>query len=545
MSRYSVASLIDAFCQSADRYPERTALEVAGQSFTYADLEARAAALASALLRAEGAAGGEAQPVVAFLGYRSLGAYVSVLGVLAAGKGYVPLNPNFPLARTRTMLALSRCATLVASPEAAEVLHGVLADAPRPLTVICLEGLDAGTLRAAYPRHRFATPCDGDSAAAPTRIDRDAVARVSPDGTAYLLFTSGSTGVPKGVPVSHGNAASYVSYVVPRYGFAPTDRFSQAFDMTFDLSVHDMFVCWASGAALVSVPHAAVMAPAKLIRDARLTVWFSVPSVIMFMQRLRTLRPASLPDLRISLFCGEPLLERWADAWQQAAPNSIVENVYGPTEATIAISHYRWDPVRERNRCANGVVPIGTIFATQTGMIVGADGAAATRGQPGELWLSGSQVTRGYLDNPEKTAQQFVSRASDPRVWYRTGDMVVEDEDGVMQYLGRVDNQVQVNGYRVELQEIDEVLRHASGNDSAMAVAWPLEAGRADSVYAFLCAPPATDTAAIIRQCESVLPGYMVPKAIFLIGDMPLNANGKIDRAALARSVGELISAKS
>ena len=157
-------------------------------------------------------------------------------------------------------------------------------------------------------------------------------------------------------------------------------------------------------------------------------------------------------------------------------------------------------------------------------------------------YLAGSQVTSGYLDNPEKTAQQFVTfDGDDSRRWYRTGDLVLEDASGVMQYVGRTDHQVQINGYRVELQEVDDAVRRAAGNDAAIAVAWPLDAGRADAVYVFLCAPEDTDTTAIQRRCAETLPAYMVPKRIFLIRDMPSNANGKIDRAALTQSVRSFI----
>jgi acyl-coenzyme A synthetase/AMP-(fatty) acid ligase len=149
------------------------------------------------------------------------------------------------------------------------------------------------------------------------------------------------------------------------------------------------------------------------------------------------------------------------------------------------------------------------------------------------------------LNHPDKTAQQFVTDAGGGARWYRTGDLVREDEEGIIQYIGRVDDQVQICGHRVELQEIDETLRRISGNDSAIAVAWPLEAGRAESVYAFLCAPADTETRSILEKCGSVLPVYMTPRTIFLLDNMPVNANGKIDRSALARKVGQLVNEKN
>ena len=532
--RQPLLNLIDGFCVSAERFPNRPALEVAARAFTYRELDKHAAAVASAILRET------PDVLVALLAYRSPAAYIGVLGILGAGKGYVPLNPNFPALRTRTMLELSGCGTVVAGPEARDALDELLTDSGVALNVICVDfdGTDED-LKQRHSRHRFIIPKSTEAG-----IDRDIVGAITPQSTAYLLFTSGSTGVPKGVPVSHSNVAAYLNYVNGRYEITPDDRFSQTFDMTFDLSVHDMFVCWSNGACLVSIPHTAVMVPAKIIREKKLTVWFSVPSVVMFMQRLRAILPGLFPSLRISLFCGEPLVASWADAWQQAAPNSIVENLYGPTEATIAISHYKWNPVKDQNRCVNDVVPIGTIFTPQKLLIAGPDGTQCTQGTPGELWLSGSQVTNGYLNNPEQTMRQFVTVQSVPGTWYRTGDLVCEGSDGVLQYLGRLDHQVQICGHRVEMQEIDHAVRTVSGNNSAIAVPWPLEGGRANAVYAFVCGPKDTNTAAIIAGCEKILPGYMVPKTVFILDTMPLNANGKIDRSGLAKKVGELLNAE-
>ncbi len=291
-------SLFGGFLSSLERYPSSDALWVDDKAMSYEALAQRVSDLA-ATIRVHNR---HAEPLGAVLAHRSLTAYSGVLGVLASGRGYVPLNPKFPLERTREMLVRSECDVLVAGEESVAQLPALLADVPRCLTVLLPDGGDLEALSPSRDRHRIVSADEFErgpaSPAAPT---------VSSDDVAYLLFTSGSTGKPKGVPVRQGNVASYLRYVGARYGVGPEDRVSQTFDLTFDLSVHDMFLSWHHGACLYCVPESSVMAPAKFIRDRALTLWFSVPSVVAFLRRLRLLRPSCFPSLRWSLFCGEKL----------------------------------------------------------------------------------------------------------------------------------------------------------------------------------------------------------------------------------------------
>jgi amino acid adenylation domain-containing protein len=518
-------SLIDGFVESVNRFPSREALVVDEERLSYVALQGLAAKIASAILRHEH----DASSLVALLEHRSKTAYASILGILGAGKGYVPLNPKFPVERTRRMLALSECGMLIAGTEGFRHLPKLLIEVNRPLTVILPDLIDASGLSSDFPQHRFVPSKEmADGNKFPFRP------AVSPSGIAYLLFTSGSTGQPKGVPIAQSNVRSYLQYVSDRYDVDETDRFSQEFDLTFDLSVHDMFVCWERGACLFSVPETSVMAPAKFIREHQLTMWFSVPSVIGILARMRLLPPGCFPSLRYSLFCGEPLAASYAQLWQEAAPNSILENLYGPTETTIAISHYRWNQTGSSAESVNGIVPIGWIFDGQQCSVIDAERKAVPAGLPGELCLCGSQVTTGYWNEPKKTQEQFVRLpAAGERSWYRTGDMVRQDTNGCLYYLGRVDHQVKIRGYRVELQEIEAVLRTACGTAQVVSVAWPVENGSADGVVAFVSGVDALDHDEVLAYCSKVLPGYMVPRKIYLCDEMPLNANGKIDRRRL------------
>jgi len=522
-------SLISGFFRSLRTNPRRSALELGELSLTYEQLWDYAGRVTSCL----GEILGPSERVVAVLADRSVGAYGGILGVLGSGRGYVPLNPKFPVERTLVMLRASGCRTVVVGEECADTLESLLPSLDKRLNFIIP---DAGwEPKAPHDLHHRIFSADQLSKIAEPQ---DPV--VNPEDTAYLLFTSGSTGVPKGVAVSQSNVCAYMDYAARRFGMHAEDRCSQNFDLTFDLSVHDLFTCWDAGATLC--PYAEqTLTPATVVDELQLTCWFSVPSVAMFASKLGLLQPGAFPTLRWSLFCGEALSASLAEAWQQAACNSIVENLYGPTEATIAITYYRWDSATSPAECVRGLVPIGWPFEGQQVCVVNEDLGPVPTGESGELCLGGSQVTRGYLNDPEKTARSFVRlRHTGDQIWYRTGDLVRQDERGCSFYLGRRDFQVKVNGYRVELQEIDLILRESAKTELAVAIPWPLSNGAASGIVAVLSgSDPALDKE-ILAACEARLPRYMVPNRLFHFPQMPLNVNGKIDRGKITEMLATL-----
>ncbi len=516
-------TLISGFLRSLRAHPNRVALELGEQRLTYAELWERAGRIANSLNECVD----PGAPLVALFANRSVTAYAGILGILAAGRGYVPLNPKFPVDRTLSMLSASGCKAVIVGSECGEAVKSLLPRVKESLLWV-LPDRSYGVGKEYFTPHRVITAEDMRGVAEP----REPL--VAGNTTAYLLFTSGSTGIPKGVAVSQGNVTSYLSYVGPRYAISPDDRCSQNFDLTFDISVHDLFVCWDAGATLCPFPEQ-YLVPASLINEKELTVWFSVPSVAMFASKLGLLQPGAFSSLRLSLFAGEALSARLAAAWQQAAPHSVLENIYGPTEATITISHYRWDPVRSPAECVRGIVPIGWIFEGQAGTVVDERLSPLPTGETGELCLAGSQVTTGYLNDPLRTRQQFVRLpGSDRTHWYRTGDLVKKDERGCLYFLGRRDHQVKISGYRVELQEIEQVLREAANTELAVAVPWPVSEGTASGIVAVIGGSDSSDDDRIINLCAERLPKYMVPTRIYHSADLPLNVSGKLDRQKIA-----------
>jgi non-ribosomal peptide synthetase component F len=333
--------------------------------------------------------------------------------------------------------------------------------------------------------------------------------------------------------VSQRNVVCFVDYMADRYGITEEDRFSQTFDMTFDLSAFDMFVAWARGACVCCPSSAALINPGTFIGKSGLTVWFSVPSVGVFMKRLGSLKQDRYPTLRWSLFCGEPLPSAVAQAWARAAPRSTVENLYGPTEVTIACMQYRWDEERSPGESTGGVVPIGEPFPGMAAMVVGETLAPVAPGESGELLMSGPQVTPGYWQDREKTAAAFVIPPGCTEIHYRTGDLVRRPRSGEpMQYLGRLDHQIKIQGHRVELGEIEVALREESGVDSVVALGWPRTESGAGGIVAFL-GHTGLDSPDLLARVARRLPAYMVPRRIIQKESLPLNVNGKIDRKAL------------
>lgn len=521
--------LAKLFFDSVDRYPTHPALWVDGSFITYQTVAERAGRLATAISAMTSRREATGARLCGLLVNRSSTAFVGVLGALFAGATYVPLNSRFPTARLQSVLAASGLETVIVDRASMAAAEALLPSFPQPLTLIFPDETQPPDWAATAGHHRFV--CRGD-------IETQDVAQpalgVGEDG-AYLLFTSGSTGTPKGVLISHNNVEAYLRAILRRYEPTPEDRFTQLFDLSFDLSVHDMFVCWSAGACLFCPPASAVMSPRDFVRKHDLTFWFSVPSTVATMARLRMLGPEEFPSLRVSLFCGEALSSDLARKWRYAAPNSIIENLYGPTEATIAITAYRI-PDDGLTAKAWPVVPIGLPFPGQQAVVIDADGKPLRDGEAGELCLGGSQVASGYWNAPQTTAERFASPLGVCRGeqrWYRTGDRVINDPQWGLRFLGRLDRQVKIRGFRIELQEVEAVAREAAAGETVAALPWPsgtVEPAR--HIVLFIAGEP-TPIETIIAHCRAKLPAALVPRVVHFLASWPLNANGKTDYGAL------------
>lgn len=527
----SPALLIDGFINSLSKFPNRPALDVDNKTYTYKELAASAERIAKNIRLNP-----KHQTLIGILAHKSETAFAGILGALLSGNGYAPLQPHHPIDRTLLAIKIAKIETIVVGIEAIDCLEILIQKIDHPIRFIVplSSELEIKRFKSLDSKHLFSNIEESDTN--DTSIVRP---NNSVNDIAYVIFTSGSTGSPKGVVVRNKNVVSFVQYMARRCDANHHDRFSQISDLTFDLSIFPVWTCWESGACLCCVSDKSKLAPSKVIKEKQITVWTSVPSMVTLFKKMRLIKADAYPSIRYTFFCGEALSTDSANDWQIACPNSRIENMYGPTEATCAITGFEW--TGDESRCTNNIVPIGWAFDNQNTAIVDHDLKPVPRGVEGELCLSGSQVVENYLKDPTKTSEKFVKiTILNDELWYKTGDLAIEADDGCLFFRGRADFQVKILGHRIELEEVEHTVRKSTNAASVVCLPWPFVNGAAQGLVVFATESQARcDERMAIRACENSLPNYMVPKRIHFIPTLPLNANGKTDRSQLTTMLEE------
>jgi D-alanine--poly(phosphoribitol) ligase subunit 1 len=354
---------------------------------------------------------------------------------------------------------------------------------------------------------------------------------------AYLMFTSGSTGVPKGVAVTHENLMHFINWAQCEFSVKPSDVFTNVNPMYFDNSVFDFYVSLFSGATLSPVRRELLSSPYKLVEyveKTNCTVWFSVPSMLIYLMTMKAIHQNSLPSLKKIIFGGEGYpkveLKKLFDIFN---PKARLVNVYGPTECTCICSAYT---ISDNDfTVLQGLPPLGHLNINFDYLILNDEGSEA---QTGELLLIGPNVAAGYFNDNLRTQEAFRTLTTPNRFGkraYATGD-IVRHESGVLHFVGRKDNQIKLMGYRIELEEIEAGLMTIPGISQA-AVVHRTVGSTHGKLYGFVATSMECDEAQIIEQLTKVLPPYMIPHRIILCEHLPKNANGKVDRKQLLQSI--------
>jgi amino acid adenylation domain-containing protein len=496
------------------------------ESLTYGEIDAYSNRLAAVLQR-HGCARGDR---VAVLMSNSPRAVASLIGALKAGCAYVPLDPSGGMARTADMLRQCEPKVLLAGGCDAHIVddfasHGALGSAA------------VGWLGPNGPPTRVDFTLADVEAAAPEAPATD----VGPDDLAYILFTSGTTGSPNGVPITHASAYAFIDWAVRHFGLGPEDRLSGHTALTFDLSTFDIYATFAAGAELHQVPKRVRLLPHEVgsfIQERRLTLWFSVPSQLAYVARFHALEGKDLTSLRHVVWCGDVLPTPALIYWKHKLPGVTFTNLYGPTEATVASSYYQ---VPDDFDDPRATIPIGTACEGEELLILDEQLGRVPDGDIGDICIRGVGLSPGYWRDPVRTAAAFLQ---DPQATngsgrvYRTGDRGRRGPDGLVHFLGRSDFQIKTSGYRVEPAEVENAILGLDEVAACAVVAVKVDDFSGSAIgcaYVPSNGKPLRPGEIKLRLADT-LPAYMVPTRWLVLEELPVDSRGKVDRT-LARTL--------
>jgi amino acid adenylation domain-containing protein len=522
-----VETLDGYLSRQALRAPDAPALADGDERLTYGQLDESANRLARLLLES----GCERGDRVCLLVSKSAGAIVAMQAALKAGCAYIPIDIASPAARVERILEAAEPRLVLTAQPAAGLVDDLLARGALAAETV-IGSVDANPVVGEHFRSGFATVEADRFPADPLPAAND------PADAAHILFTSGSTGIPKGVVITHRMVVRFLEWAVDYFGMQPSDRVSGHPPLHFDLSTFDIYGAFAAGAELHLVPTSLNLLPHKLaafIAERELTQWFSVPSVLAYMAKFDVVRQDAFPQLERLLWCGEVLPTPALRYFMTRLPHVQFTNLYGPTEATIASSYYT---VPSPPSSETEPIPIGMPCAGEELLVLDEQLDAVPTGEIGDLYIGGVGLSPGYWRDEEKTSAAFVKgprSSAERRRIYRTGDLAHVGNDGLVYFHGRADSQIKSRGYRIELGEIEVGLNALETLREAAVVAVETDAFGGTTIccaYAPL-AGRRVEQKEVADRLRDVLPSYMIPSRWKVFDELPKNVNGKIDRAAL------------
>lgn len=488
--------MIRGFLNSVENFPDYPAITIDNNTQTYKQLFELSAQIAKKIEKID-------SPLIGVYTDNNLYTYAGILGILMCGKGFVPLNHKFPDYRFKSIISQLNLTEVLGCQSSQNRITNLNSD----VDYFSIDNLSVSQKKSNinFPRKT---------------------------NTAYVLFTSGSTGIPKGIPISYENFDGLLDGIKDRWKVNASDIVLQAFELSFDVSLANTFLTFQAGAHLVVTSFDGITAinAYKSILDHKVTFAILPPSSISYLKKFKLLKDVKIPSVHTTVFTGEALFYENVREWKIGAPNSKIRNAYGPTEGTVWCLEHLLDE-NEINE-ATGGCPIGTPLKH---IALEVDYSSGSTIDQGELCISGIQLFDGYLNNSEKT-QKVLVRKKDGTVLYKTGDLVKKDENGNICYINRLDNQVQINGFRVELGEIEFAIKKVTNNSETVVFA--SEFLESLSLIAVI-EKEKEDIATLKSNLSKLIPSYMMPRKIHFIDTMPLNSSGKIDRVALRKTYSD------
>ncbi|MEX1257216.1 MAG: amino acid adenylation domain-containing protein [Gemmatimonadota bacterium] len=524
--------LQDLLARSAEKWPAKEVARLSDETLSYGRLDTLSTLLAGSL-RDAGLRRGDRVGVC--LG-KSLGSLVSVFAVLRAGGVCVPFDPNAPVGRHAHIVR--DCGIRILITEASQLRH-LLIPAVNALPVECVLLTDELDLDPNLPA--WDVQVIPWSEILRSNSGKSRAARPLPSDPAYILYTSGSTGMPKGVTLSHLAIFSFVEWAVSTFRLGSEDRVTNHAPLHFDLSTFDLFATVMAGGTVLPIPASFSNYPvrfAELLEAERITATYLVPSMLRLLVNYGDLESYDLSSLRLVLFAGEVLPIKYLRALIDRLPNAEFFNLYGPTETNVCTYH-RVTPADVAPEVTKPV-PIGRACESVEVFAVGEDHRIVTApGQEGELWVRGANLASGYWGDRERTSSRFIQNPFQPTFLdtvYRTGDVVALASDGVSwEFVGRKDQMVKSRGYRIELGEVESVLLQHELVVEAAVVAVPDELlGNRLAAFVVGRFESADPTGDLMAHCGRFLPPYMLPETLRLLDGLPKTSTGKLDRVALS-----------